>query len=35
MKKQWCFRVVESTALVLGYLWYNANLHAMVARILT
>jgi len=35
MKRQWRFRAVESTVLVLGYFWYNANLHAVIARILS
>jgi hypothetical protein len=34
MKKQW-FRVVESTALVFGYFWYNTSIHSVVARILS
>lgn len=34
MKKQWWFRAVESTALVFGYFWYNANIHVVVTRVL-
>ena len=34
MKKQWWFRAVESTGLVFGYFWHNANVHAVVARVL-
>jgi hypothetical protein len=34
MKRQWRFRAIESAALVLAYFWYNANLHAPLARVL-
>ena len=35
MKKRGRFRVVESTALVLGYFWYNGSIHSVVARVLS
>ena len=35
MKRQWWFRVVESAGLVFAYFWYNANVPALMARILT
>jgi hypothetical protein len=34
MKRQWRFRAVESAVLVFAYFWYNANVHAVLARIL-
>jgi hypothetical protein len=34
MKKQLRFRSVKSTSVVLAYLWYNASLHAIVAKLL-
>jgi hypothetical protein len=34
MKRQWRFRSVESAALVFAYFWYNANVHAVLARVL-
>jgi|GEM_PF-1306852 hypothetical protein len=35
MKKQWWVRVVDSVVLVSGYVWYNGNLHSMLARVLS
>jgi hypothetical protein len=35
MKKKWWFRAAEVTALVFGYFWYNANVHSVVARVLS
>ena len=35
MKKQLRFRAIESTSVVLAYFWYNANLHAVVAKLLS
>jgi hypothetical protein len=35
MKKQLRFRAVESTSVVLAYFWYNASLHAIVAKLLS
>jgi hypothetical protein len=35
MKKQWRFQVVESAGLVFAYFWYNANVHAVLAKILS
>jgi hypothetical protein len=35
MKKQWRFRAIESTILVCSYFWYNANIHAVLARIIS
>jgi hypothetical protein len=34
MKRQWWFRAVESAGLVFAYFWYNANVHAVLAKIL-
>jgi hypothetical protein len=34
MKRQWRFRAVESAALVFAYFWYNANVHAVLTRVL-
>ena len=34
MKRQWRFRAIESAALVFAYFWYNANVHAVLARVL-
>jgi len=34
MKRQWRFRAAESAALVFAYFWYNANIHAVLARVL-
>ena len=35
MKRQWRFRVIESAGLVFAYFWYNANVHAVLAKILS
>jgi hypothetical protein len=35
MKRRWRFRVVESAGLVFAYFWYNANVHAVLAKILS
>jgi hypothetical protein len=35
MKRQWRFRVVESAGLVFASVWYNANVHAVLAKILS
>jgi hypothetical protein len=35
MKRQWWFRVMQATALVVGYFWYNTNVRALVARVLS
>jgi hypothetical protein len=34
MEKQWRFRAVESTSLVLAHFWYNANVHAVLVKLL-
>jgi len=34
MKRQWRFRAAESAALVFAYFWYNASVHAVLARVL-
>src|SRR5436305_153194 len=35
MKRQWCFRVIESAGLVFGYFWYNGNVHSVLAKLLS
>ena len=35
MRRQWWFRALQATALMVGYLWYNANFRAMVVRVLS
>jgi hypothetical protein len=35
MNKQWWFRAIEATGLVLGHFWYNATVPSMVARVLS
>jgi hypothetical protein len=34
MKQERWVRAVQRTALVFGYLWYNANIHFVVTRAL-
>ena len=35
MNRQWRFRTVESASLVFAYFWYNANVHAVLAKLLS
>jgi hypothetical protein len=35
MKRDLWVRAAESTALIFGYLWYNTNIHFVVARLLS
>jgi len=35
MNRDLWLRGIESTALIFGYIWYNANIHIAIARLLS